>query len=106
MTKGSNWSSVIKELENVINKKRKGHALTDNEDGLYESEPFIRDFDITIQYLKSLNYLRSDPTLADIEKAHIQFYKDQVDDTYGQKGKGRGRGKGKKQVGPIATTPM
>jgi hypothetical protein len=36
----------------------------------------------------------------------MSSYKDQIDDTYGQKGKGKGRGRGKKQVGPIATAPM
>ena len=80
--------------------------LTDEEQEVLETEPFIRDFDLTIQYLHSLNYLKADPTIADIERAQRQFYIDQVDETYGQKGKGKGRTMGKKQVGPIATTPM
>jgi hypothetical protein len=52
--------------------------------------------------------LKPEPTLGDIEKAHIQFYISNVDNTHGQeeKCKGRGRGKGKKLLGPIATTPM
>ena len=37
--------------------------------------------------------MKSDPTVADIERAHIQFYIDQVDDTDGHQGKGQGRGK-------------
>ena len=65
----------------------------------------IRDVDLTIQYLQSLNYLKADPTIADIERAQRQFYIDQVDETYGQKGKGKGKSIGQKQVGPIATTP-
>jgi hypothetical protein len=48
--------------------------------------------DLTIQYLQSLNYLKVDPTMADIERAHIQFYIDQVADTYGQQGNGKKRG--------------
>ena len=80
--------------------KGRGKQLNIEEEEIYETEPFIRDFDFTFQYLQSLNYLRSDPTLGDIERAHVKFYREQVDDTYGQKGKR------KKQVGPIATAPM
>ena len=106
MTRGSFWSSVIKVVNNVLQKEGSGRRLTNEEQEIYDTEPFIRDFDFTIQYLQSLDYLKADPTIGDIERAHKQFYINQVDETYGQKGKGKGRTIGKKQVGPIATTPM
>ena len=56
---GSYWSSVLKVLNNVLFKQGSGRPLTDEEQEIYETEPSIRDFDLTIQYLNNSEPLES-----------------------------------------------